>query len=66
MPEEMRDLSTWVSTLQTKFNKKIPLHITRFFPAFNYTASEPTPVTTVMSLVEVAKEKLEYVFTGNV
>ena len=65
-PEEMRELSTWVSTLQTKFNKKIPLHITRFFPAFNYTASEPTPVTTVMSLVEVAKEKLEYVFTGNV
>ena len=65
-PEEMRELSTWVSTLQTKFNKKIPLHITRFFPAFNYTASEPTPVSTIMSLVEVAKEKLEYVFAGNV
>ncbi|MCR5436020.1 MAG: AmmeMemoRadiSam system radical SAM enzyme [Treponema sp.] len=65
-PEEMRELSTWVSTLQTKSNKKIPLHITRFFPAFNYTTSEPTPVSTIMTLVEVAKEKLEYVFAGNV
>ena len=64
--EEMRELSTWVSTLQSKFNKKIPLHITRFFPAFNYTAGEPTPVSTIMTLVEVAKEKLEYVFAGNV
>ena len=65
-PEEMRDLSSWVATLEKQFNKKIPLHITRFFPMFKLTSKEPTPVGTIMKLVEVAKESLEFVFEGNV
>ena len=65
-PEEMRELSAWVATLEKQFNKKIPLHITRFFPMFKLTSKEPTPVGTIMKLVEVAKEKLEFVFEGNV
>ena len=65
-PEEMRDLSSWVATLEKQFNKKIPLHITRFFPMFKLTTKEPTPVGTIMNLVEVAKENLEFVFAGNV
>ena len=65
-PEEMRDLSSWVATLEKQFNKKIPLHITRFFPAFKLTDREPTPVSTIMKLVEIAKENLEFVFAGNV
>ena len=65
-PEEMRDLSSWVATLEKQFNKKIPLHITRFFPAFKLTDREPTPVSTIMKLVEIAKENLEFVFKGNV
>ena len=65
-PQEMRELSAWVATLEKQFNKKIPLHITRFFPMFKLTSKEPTPVGTIMKLVEVAKENLEFVFEGNV
>ena len=64
--EEMRELSTWVAGLENQLNKKIPLHITRFFPAFKLTDREPTPVTTIMHLVEIAKENLEFVFPGNI
>ena len=65
-PEEMRELSSWVATLEKQFNKKIPLHITRFFPMFKLTSKEPTPVGTIMKLVEIAKQNLEFIFAGNV
>ena len=64
--EEMRELSAWVAKLEKQAGKKIPLHITRFFPRFKLTDKEPTPVNTVLHLVEVAKENLEFVFSGNV
>lgn len=63
--EEMRELSFWVATLENQTGKKIPLHITRFFPAFKLTDRDPTPVNTILRLVEVAKENLEFVFPGN-
>ena len=65
-PEEMRELSAWVASLEKQFNKKISLHITRFFPAFKLTDKEATPISTIMNLVEIAKENLEFVFAGNV
>ena len=64
--QEMRELSAWVANLENQLNKKIPLHITRFFPAFKLTDRDPTPVTTIMRLVEIAKESLEFVFPGNI
>ena len=64
--EEMRQLSAWVSALENQSGKKIPLHITRFFPAFKLTDKEPTPVSTILRLVEIAKENLEFVFPGNI
>ena len=64
--QEMRELSAWVATLENQVGKKIPLHITRFFPAFKLTDKDPTPVDTILHLVKVAKEKLEFVFAGNV
>jgi len=63
---EMRELSAWTVSLEKQHNKKIPLHITRFFPTFNLTDRAPTPISTIMKLVEIAKENLEYVFAGNV
>lgn len=62
----MRQLSTWVASLENQTGKKIPLHITRFYPAFKLTDRAPTPVNTIMRLVEVAKENLEFVFPGNI
>ncbi len=64
--DEMQELSTWVANLENQLNKKIPLHITRFFPTFKLTDRDPTPVNTIMRLVDVAKENLEFVFPGNV
>ena len=64
--EEMRDLSAWTAALENQSGKKIPLHITRFFPAFKLTEKEATPVNTILRLVEVAKEKFEFVFAGNI
>ena len=65
-PEEMRELSSWVAGLEKQFYKKIPLHITRFFPTFKLTDRDSTPVSTIMNLVKIAKENLEFVFAGNV
>ena len=64
--DEMRKLSVWVAGLENEYRKKIPLHITRFFPTFNLTDKYPTPVNTIMNLVKTAKENLEFVFPGNV
>ena len=64
--EEMRDLSAWTAALENQSGKKIPLHITRFFPAFKLTDKKPTPVSTILRLVEIAKENLEFVFPGNI
>ena len=64
--EEMRDLSAWTAALENQSGKKIPLHITRFFPAFKLTDKDPTPINTILRLVEVAKENLEFVFPGNI
>ena len=64
--QEIRELSAWVAALENPVDKKIPLHITRFFPAFKLTDKEPTPVDTILRLVQVAKENLEYVYPGNI
>lgn len=64
--EEMRELSAWVASLENQTGKKIPLHITRFFPAFKLTDRAPTSINTILRLVEVAKENLEFVFPGNI
>ncbi len=64
--QEMRELSAWVASLEKQAGKKIPLHITRFFPRFKLMDKEPTPVSTIFHLVETAREKLEFVFPGNV
>ena len=64
--DEMRELSSWVAELEKKYNKKIPLHITRFFPTFKLTDRRQTPATTINRLVKIAKENLEFVFPGNI
>lgn len=64
--EEMRNLSAWISDLEKRCGKKIPLHVTRFFPCFHMPDKEPTPISKIMSLVDVARENLNFVFPGNV
>ena len=59
--EEMKELSSWLADI----DRNIPLHVSRFFPTFKMTDRGPTPVKKVYELADVAREKLEYVYTGN-
>ena len=44
---------------------KIPVHFSRYFPAWRFNAP-PTPVKTLLRAREIASKKLEYVYLGNV
>ncbi|MBR3251809.1 MAG: AmmeMemoRadiSam system radical SAM enzyme [Erysipelotrichaceae bacterium] len=61
--EHIRKLSSWISSLDN--GAEIPLHISRFFPCFKMTDKDPTKVSKVYELAEIAREKLNYVYTGN-
>ena len=61
--EHMRSLSSWVASLEN--GKEIPLHISRFFPAFKMTDRAPTDVSLIYELADIAREKLDHVYTGN-
>ena len=63
--EEMRALSSWVSRLRNPDGSGVPLHISRFFPRFHMQDRSATEVRTVYRLAQVAREKLEFVYTGN-
>ena len=67
--EEMRELVSWISGLTdaegNKIGSKVPLHISRFFPRYKLSDRKPTDVDKIYSLAELAREKLEFVFTGN-
>ena len=61
--EEMRELTSWVASLPD--GKTIPLHISRFFPQFHMTDRPATDVSHIFKLADIAREKLQYVYTGN-
>jgi len=59
--EEMAKEAAWIASL----NPGIPLHISRFRPAYNMMDRPPTPHETVNGLAQIAREHLVYVYTGN-
>ena len=67
--EEMREMTAWIASLTDAEGKtvgtEVPLHISRFFPRFHMTDRKATDVRKVYRLAEVARERLEYVYTGN-
>ena len=67
--DEMRALTAWVAGLTdgegNRMGREIPLHISRFFPRFQMTDRTATDVGRVYRLAEVARERLEHVYTGN-
>jgi len=67
--DEIRGMSRWIAGLTDAegrvIGKTIPLHISRFFPRFHMTDRDATEVRKVYRLAEVAREDLEYVYTGN-
>jgi len=67
--EEMRQISSWIRSLKdasgTEIGKSIPLHISRFFPRFYMRDKNPTDVSLIYHLADIAREKLDFVYTGN-
>ena len=61
---EMRRMAAWIASLRGGTGKDIPLHVSRYFPRYKWTAPA-TSVKTVYRLAETAREKLDYVYTGN-
>jgi pyruvate formate lyase activating enzyme len=59
--EEMYDLSRWLASV----DKKIPYHISRFFPSYLMSDRKATEKKTMYKLAEIAKESLDNVYLGN-
>lgn len=59
--EEMEREARWIASL----DRKIPLHVTRFFPQYRMADKAPTPVERVYRLRDVAAQWLRYVYVGN-
>ena len=59
--DELCELIDWV----TELGVDTPLHFSRYFPHYELTI-EPTPVETLRRAWKMAREKLRYVYVGNV
>ncbi len=60
-PEEMESITRWIASL----SPDIPLHVSKFFPRWNMVDRNETPAGRVYRLAEVAKNYLQFVYTGN-
>ncbi len=59
--QEMEALAAWLGQI----DRTIPLHITRFFPRYQMVDASATPLETLHTLAQVAKEHLQTVHLGN-
>ncbi|MFX0091817.1 MAG: radical SAM protein, partial [Candidatus Hodarchaeota archaeon] len=61
------DFFKQVSSRLASLDQNIPLHFTRFFPAYQFTEVEPTPIATLEKAHQIARsEGLNFVYLGNV
>lgn len=58
---EMKELSKWLASI----DKKIPLHISRFFPRYEMIDRNATAIDELKGLAEIAGESLESIYLGN-
>jgi len=59
--EDLRGLVEFVAEI----DPAIPVHFSRYFPAYKMRV-DPTPVATLTRAAEIARERLHYVYVGNV
>lgn len=62
---EMEKEAEWIASVEEAVGKKIPLHVTRFFPRYHMKDKEAIEVGKVYALAEAARKYLAYVFVGN-
>ncbi len=63
--DKVEEFSAMVNWIANETGSEVPLHISRYYPAYLMN-NEPTPIDTLEKFYEVAREKLHYVFLGNV
>jgi pyruvate formate lyase activating enzyme len=62
--DDVRRMCQWI---RDTLSAQVPLHFTRFHPAYQLTSLPPTPVETLEDAAQIAGEEgLEYVYVGNV
>ena len=59
--DEIKALARWLADI----DPKIPLHLTRFFPRYQYSQREATDVAALYRLADEARRYLHYVYEGN-
>ena len=57
----VEDIVKWLSSI----DRTIPYHLSRFFPRYKYSGSEPTPPETMHKLYDIARKHLKNVYIGN-
>ncbi len=62
-PEYFERFGKWVSE---NLGENVPLHYSRFFPAYKLLDTTPTPVDVIDMAYKVTKQYLNYVYVGNV
>jgi pyruvate formate lyase activating enzyme len=60
-PDEVEALACWLADIDSR----MPLHLTRFHPAYKMPDAPPTPKSTMYSLGTRARRHLEHVHLGN-
>lgn len=61
---EIKKMCLWI---RQNLGNSVPLHFTRFSPAYKLTHLPSTPITTLETAIRIAKETgLKYVYIGNV
>ncbi len=58
---EMDSMARWIAGI----DKRLPLHVSRFFPQYRMTDRPPTAVKEIYSLAKIARRHLEFVYEGN-
>ncbi len=64
--DNMDDIRRMCQWIRDTLSAEVPLHFTRFFPAYKLTNLPPTPIETLESAAQIADEEgLQYVYVGN-
>ncbi len=63
--DKQRDFQKLTDWVAEKLGKDVPLHFSRFFPAYKIDIP-PTPIETLKAAEAIAKKRLRFVYLGNV
>ncbi|HEM47232.1 MAG TPA: AmmeMemoRadiSam system radical SAM enzyme [Alphaproteobacteria bacterium] len=61
-PEQVAALADWIAS---EVGRQTPLHLSRYFPAYKFKAPQ-TPLDRLLAAWEAARERLDFVYMGNV